>query len=82
VLFDSVNDVSAGGKLGGRGACSAFESRCSSVREAKEAIVEGMVPSRDVLERSLKGGGRVSCVKGVVEENLHEFERGSQGGTG
>jgi len=53
VLFDNVNDINDCGKLGGRGGWRLLESRWSSVRELKDDIEEGIVPDKEVLERSM-----------------------------
>ena len=41
------------GKVDGRGFASELPSRWSSVRAVKDEMVEGMVPEREVEEKSL-----------------------------
>lgn len=57
VLFVSVSVWRDGGKDEGSGFVSELPSRCSSTREVKEEIPEGMEPDREVEDRSLYGVG-------------------------
>jgi len=52
VLFEKLSDTSVRGKLDGKGAWRLLESRWSSVRAVKADIDEGMVPVKEVSDKS------------------------------